>query len=131
MAPEWMAGVEAWVIEVLARRAGHTEALHHAAGALIGRNRKRNNLIEAQYLKSEINRRLCRFGGVAPPPMFESEPPAYFNARRERSFKGWHIETDETYKVGDPHYFHGPATKPVAIEVLSDVRNPSVAFLAG
>jgi hypothetical protein len=131
MATERMADGEARMIEVFGWRVNHPEALHHAARALIGRDGERNNFVKAQYVKGEIDDRFRRFGGIASSPMLECDPPAYFNARREMSFKRRHIETDETDKAGDSHYFHGPATEAVAIEVLPDTRNPSIAFLAG
>src|SRR4051794_1876418 len=112
-----MADGEDRVVEVVAFFVCHTDLLHHAARTDVGGHREGNNLRQSQFLKAERHSRLGTFGAIALPPEFGSEPPANFDARRERGLKARTIQANETGEGCNSGNFYRPQPETMFLKV--------------
>src|SRR5208282_5216008 len=77
-----MAGWQEWMFEIVFRRMGHSDPLHHAAGALIGSNSKGDDLIEAEVGEPMVPRCRSSLSGIA---VRDAYPPSKIRMRPNRA----------------------------------------------
>jgi len=72
----------------------------------------------------------CAFCCETLSPPRSRQPPADFDARRERGLKGEHSQADESNEMGLTWYLDGPESIAVVFEVFFDPANTRIALLA-
>ncbi|HVA44988.1 MAG TPA: hypothetical protein VNH11_01260 [Pirellulales bacterium] len=94
----------------------------------LDRHRERDDLLQLQVAKSELQCSLCTLRRIAPVPMSVAQSPANFDAGRERRIEAWCVKSDETGERRDAGNLNRPQAKTVPIEVCFNPLRHLVAF---
>ncbi len=102
------------MVEVVGGIVAHTQPLHHSAGLIVDCSRERDDLVAAESIKAEGQRRAGRLGCIAVTPVATVKPPSNLNGWREVRFEPRLIEPDKTDERSDIDELDGPQSPTLA-----------------
>jgi len=116
------------MIEILGRRMDHSQTFHDAPRAGVGRDGERDDLIELQILKTELDGGLGGFGGVTVPPVFVGQSPADLDTGREGRIEARHSQSHVADEFRDARYLDRPGAVPMPVEMGANTRYLRIAL---
>ena len=116
------------MVEVVLRRTRHADSLHDTHRSLICRCRERDDLVEPELAKTEIERGGRGLAGIAPAPVLVGQPPANLDTRREMGLERRNRQTDESDERNKLRHLDRPLSEAMTPEVLANPRCHGVAL---
>jgi hypothetical protein len=102
------------MVEVIGWIVAHPQPLHHSAGLVVDCGRERDDLVAAESIKAEGERRAGRLGCVALTPGATVQPPSNLDGWCEVRFEPRLIEADKTDERSAIDKLDGPQSPTLA-----------------
>jgi hypothetical protein len=129
MGPEWVAGGQTRVHEIIGWIMPHFEALHESPRPRVVACGEGNDLPQGKNIESETERLACSFCRVALSPMLAQEAPTDLDAGCEVRVEVRYRQTNEAEKRR-VSTFDGPKPEPTGFDLLIQAFEKSIAFSA-
>ncbi len=130
MSPERTLG-NRWMVEIICGIASHVQALHDLLRGFVDGRRERDDLFNAQFIETELDRPAGGLGCVSVAPRATHEAPADLDSRREVGIKACLVEADQTDEARLIDYLHRPQAPALAIDPRLNHFNECVALVRG